>query len=78
MPGIYLVSRPSIIEVFADGLLDIVVISLYTSAANIVESLGKATFNRNMTSDSGTSGTKLRKASMSARDGWKEPAIMPS
>jgi hypothetical protein len=78
MPRIYLVSRPSVVKVFAYGLLDVVVISLHTLTANTVEALRKVTFNRNMTSDSCTSGTKLRKALISARDGWKELAIISS
>jgi hypothetical protein len=78
MPHIYLISGSSIVKVFAYGLLNIIVISLRTLAANTLEALRKVTFNRNMTSDSGTSGTKLKKASMSARDGWKEPAIIYS
>jgi hypothetical protein len=78
MPRIYLVSRPSVVKVLAYGLLDVVVISLHTLAANTVEALRQVTFNRNMTSDSCTSGTKLRKASISSRDGWKEPAIISS
>jgi hypothetical protein len=78
MPRIYLVSRPSVVKVFAYGLLDIVVISLHISAANTVEALRQVTFNRNITSDSGTSGTKLRKALISSRDGWKGPAIISS
>jgi hypothetical protein len=78
MPRIYLVSRPSVIKVFAYGLLDIVVISLHTLVANTVEALRRVTFNRDITSDTGTSGTKLRKASISSRDGWKGPAIISS
>jgi hypothetical protein len=75
MPYIYLVSRPSVVKVFANSLLDVVIIPLHTSAANQVELLRKVTFNRKMTSDSGTSGTKLKKASISVRVGWKAAII---
>ena len=78
MPRIYLISRASIVKVLADGLLDVIIVALYMLAANTLQNMPKVTFSLEITSASGTSGTKLKKASMSARDGWKEPAIISS
>ena len=78
MPRIYLISRASIVKVLAYGLLDVIIVTLSMLAANTLGGLGRVTFNLWITSDSGTSGTKLKNASMSAREGLKELAIISS
>jgi hypothetical protein len=79
LPYICLLSRASVVKVFTNSLFNVVVISLHNLASkSTCVSAHKVTFNLAITSVSGISGTKLKKASISSRVGWYKPAIISS